>query len=140
MPPKAGYGQEGPSNGNSPFNLTAFQIEQMLNRISTMKIVRVVAVTGGGPTASCYVDVNPLVAQIDGIGTGQPHGIIHDLPVFRLQGGGGALIIDPSVGDVGMMICSDRDISVVTNTRAPSLPGTFRKYDAADGVYFGLMS
>jgi Phage protein Gp138 N-terminal domain len=129
-----GYGQLDPSRDmNSDHNALMFHIRQELSRINVMKVVQVEAVDTGLQT----VDVLPLVSQIDGQGNVTPHGTVHGLPYFRLQAGQFAVICDPQVGDMGLAICSDRDISGVKSNKAQSPPTCFRSYDIADGVYIG---
>jgi hypothetical protein len=108
----------------------------VLNKAVTNTLVIVRAVrAGAGPTG--VVDVQPLVHQIDGKGGTTPHGIVHNLPYMRLQGGTSAVIIDPSVGDIGLACIPTNDISKVKTTRQPSPPGSLRRNDHSDGLYIG---
>lgn len=136
-----GYGQLDPWDLNSEFSAIAFIVQQMMARMSTMKLVRVEAVHlgAGDPPASATVDVLPLVNQIDGNNNATPHGTVYGIPCFRLQGGAFSVVIDPVVGDVGFVVCSDRDISSVkaNGGSKASNPGSFRKFDLADGLYIG---
>jgi len=121
-------------------NMWQFIMRQLIARISTMKLVQVKAVNGGGAgavAAAGTVNVMPLVNQIDGNGNSTPHGIVNGIPWWRLQGGTGAVICDPKVGDLGMVLCADRDSSSVIRTKAQANPGSRRKYDLADGIYVG---
>ena len=66
--------------------------------------------------------------------------MVYGIPTVRSQSGGSAIIMDPSVGDVGIMSVADRDISSVKeNNGAQSNPGSYRTHDFADGVYHGPM-
>lgn len=96
-----------------------FIISGIVNRIQTVTLVQVIAVnaTGIGPVGT--VDVQPMVAQLDGSGKAYAHGVIHNIPYFRLQGGSNAVIIDPEVGDIGMCGFCSRDISSVKVNKAP---------------------
>ena len=106
--------------------------------MSTWTLVQVVAVTNsGGLSPVGFVDVQPLVSQVDGIGQSTPHGILSHLPYFRIQGGKNAVIIDPEVGDIGIVVFADHDISAVKNARGQANPGSGRRFDMADGMYFG---
>jgi hypothetical protein len=101
-------------------------------------MVKVMAVTnGGGVAAAGFVDILPLVNQIDGAGNAIPHGTIFRCPYFRLLGGGNAVILDPQVGDIGLAVFADRDISSVVANQAVANPGSNRKFDMADGIYVG---
>ncbi|SUI50016.1 Uncharacterised protein [Serratia quinivorans] len=66
-----------------------------------------------------------------------PHNKIYNLPYFRLQGGVNAVVIDPVVGDIGVAIFADRDISVVKETRQAGAPGSKRRNHFSDGLYVG---
>lgn len=134
-----GYGQMTPWDTASDFNVTAFIIRQMMAKMVTTKLVRVQAVNSNGEVAAApTVDVLPLVNQVDGNNNATPHGTVHGLPVFRLQGGPCAFILDPQVGDVGYVVAADRDISnAKANPGKQVTPGSFRKFDLADGIYVG---
>lgn len=132
----AGLAQAG--QGDSEFGALQFLISQALNRVSTATLVKVVSVTNaGGLSPVGFVDVQPLVNQLDGAGNAVPHGVLHRLPYFRLQGGADAVILDPKVGDVGMAAFANRDISLVKTSKAQNNPGSWRSHDMADGLYFG---
>lgn len=137
--PQLGY--RGAADANSfqgDFNKTAFLMWQVLNGISTVKLVQVVAVTNAGDLSPVgFVDVQPLVNQLDGFDNAVDHGVIHNLPYSRLQGGTDAVILDPKVGDIGMAGFCDRDISSVKVSKAQANPGSKRKFDMADGLYIG---
>ena len=49
----------------------------------------------------------------------------------------GFALIDPTQGDIGLAIFADRDISSVRANRAQANPGSYRRFDMADGVYIG---
>lgn len=135
-----GYGQQDPNDSASEFNKISFLVRQLVSQLCTMKLVEVVAVTGGGAEAGTgTVDVRPLVNQIDGNGNAVPHGTVYGLPWSRLQGGDSAVVVDPVVGDLGYVVASDRDISAVKSTRARANPGSHRDFDIADGIYAGAV-
>lgn len=115
----------------------SFIIESLIGRIQTVTLVRVMAVKSGGLAPVGVVDVQPMVAQLDGAGNAIAHGTIHNIPYFRLQGGSNAVIIDPKVGDIGMCGFCSRDISSVKNNKTPSAPQSRRRFDWSDGLYFG---
>lgn len=115
----------------------SFIIESLIGRIQTVTLVRVMAVKNSGLAPVGLVDVQPMVAQLDGAGNAVAHGTIHNIPYFRLQGGSNAVIIDPQVGDIGMCGFCSRDISSVKNNKTPSAPQSRRRFDWSDGLYFG---
>lgn len=134
-----GYkGTQDPASSTSDFNAHSFLIRQILNQISTATLVQVKAVTNnGGISPVGFVDVLPLVNQLDGYNNAVPHGVVHNVPYFRLQVGGNAVIIDPQVGDIGICVFADRDISSVKANKAQANPGSKRRFDMADALYIG---
>lgn len=121
------------TDGNSPTAITQFIAQQMINKVCTMTLVRVVAVR----VEQLQMDVQPLTTQLDGDGNATPHGTIYNVPWFRLQGGVNAVIIDPEVNDIGLCVFAMQDISSVKANKKQSNPGSRRRYDWADGVYIG---
>ncbi|MFJ3048519.1 oxidoreductase [Herbaspirillum chlorophenolicum] len=134
-----GYkGQQGPSSAASDFNLQQFMIRQVTGEMNTATIVQVLAVTNDGDLSPVgFVDVLPLVSQVDGYGNATPHGVINGVPYSRLQGGQNAVILDPVVGDLGIAVFADRDISSVKANKGAATPGSRRRNDMADGMYIG---
>lgn len=130
-----GAGQQDPSDSVGPFNPQAFIIAQMIAKISTMKIVQVKAVDADAKT----VDVQPMVNMLNGNNESSPHGTILGIPYWAWQFGKNKIDATPVVDDIGLMICSDRDISAVVSAKKIANPGTQRKHDNADGVYLGGM-
>ena len=132
------FGQQQPGTADNEYNALVFVVRQLLQKMQTVTLVRVMAVTNnGGDTPVGTVDVQPLVNQMTGDRTAVPHGTIFNIPYFRLQGGANAVILDPQVGDIGMCAFASRDISGVKATKKAANPGSLRQYDWADGLYFG---
>lgn len=69
------------------------------------------------------IDIRPMVMAVAGDGAPIAHGVVYNVPVWRLQGGDSAVIMPPRVGDIGFLAICDRDISGVKATRQPSMPG-----------------
>lgn len=131
-------GQRRPQSDANQFSAIIFVIKQYLAGVRTAMpvIVRGVRNPGGvEPVGS--VDVEPLVAQLDGTGNIVAHGIIYDIPYFRIQGGKNAVIIDPDVGDIGLAVVADRDVTNVKATKSFAAPGSKRRNHFSDGFYFG---
>jgi hypothetical protein len=126
-----GFGQQDPSDSVGPYNPYAFVISQKLARISTVKIVKVLAVDTDAHT----VDVQIAVNQLDGQNNATPHGTIYGIPYACAMGGKNAFMIDPVVNDMGVMVVNDRDISSVKKNKDISNPGSLRKFSPSDGVY-----
>lgn len=139
MAEQFGYaGQARAAEGGDEYGALMFVIGQALARLSTATLVRVVSVTNnGGLSPVGFVDVQPLVNQLDGAGNAVPHAVLHQLPYFRLQGGTDAVILDPKVGDIGMAAFGSRDLSAVKASKQQANPGSWRTHDMADGLYFG---
>ncbi len=139
LPPTGGYtGQAWALTGGSEFNQTAFLVRQIIAGKAFAAMVQVMSVSNAGDVAaSGTVSVQPMVDQIDGLGNRMPHGIIYNIPYMRVQGGTNAVIIDPQVGDIGLAVICDRDISTVKATKKRSGPGSRRQNDWSDGCYIG---
>lgn len=132
------YGNATPiTGGGSLYNALAFMMKAMMAQNNSCHIVKVVGVTGGGPSAPPMVNCQILVNNIDGQGNQVPRGTIFNLPAMRHQAGNCAIINDPVVGDIGCIVCADTDISSVKVNKAPSAPGSFRQGSYADGMYIG---
>lgn len=122
----------------SDLNAMSFLINQIIGRLATTALVKVLSVTNAGDVSAVgFVDVQPMVHQVDGVGNPTPHGRITNIPYFRLQGGADAVILDPKIGDVGLCVFCSRDISQVKRTKAPAAPGSRRRYWWSDGLYIG---
>lgn len=134
-----GYaGQQDPSDGSSEFNAHSFVIQQLIGLMATATLVKVLSVTNDGEVSeSGTVSVQPLVKLLDGQGNASEHGPLNNIPYFRIQGGANAVIMDPKVGDIGIAIFADRDISSVKATKDQANPGSRRRFDMADGLYIG---
>lgn len=137
--PAGSQGQQHPEDCASEFNAHAALVRSMLAKIATSTVVKVVGVTNsGGVSATGYVDVQPLVNQVDGAGNAMPHAVIFGAPYGRLMGGTNAVILDPEIGDIGIVNFSSRDISSVLANQAQANPGSWRRFDWADAMYVGV--
>jgi hypothetical protein len=134
----------------SDFNTHQFLHDRGLNRTAKATIVQVTKVSTTGQVAPVgMVSVSPLVKMQDALGNVHAHSEMHNLPYFRMQGGADkAVILDPKVGDIGVAVFADRDISTAVKNNsgwdgtkkvsdAQSPPGSFRQHDMADGMFFG---
>lgn len=122
----------------SEYAMLMFVVQQALAKLCTVTLVKVVACTNnGGLSAVGYVDVQPMVNQMTGNGEPVAHGVIYNIPYFRVQGGTNAIILDPVAGDIGICAFASRDISSVKASKKPANPGSKRTFDFADGLYFG---
>jgi len=136
-----GYlGQADPMVWTHTYNALKFMVDQVFAGNWTITLGLVMSVTGGGVSSGPpIVGVQPMVNEIDGFGNPTPHGTINNVPVFRLGGGQSAFVVDPIVGDIGLLAIASSDISAVKVNKAPSNPGSFRKFSPSDAVYFGAI-
>ncbi len=111
-------------------------IQSILSRKFHSQPVRIEAVKiEPGVSKIGYVDLQPLIQQVDGNGNAEPHARIYNVPYMRIQGGANAIILDPEVGDIGIALFCDRDISKLKASGAEALPGSGRRNNLADAVY-----
>ncbi len=120
-------------SGGSTLNAMDFVVRQILGSIATATLVQIKAIDVNAQT----VDAQPMIHQVDGHRNVVPHGIIHGLPYVRLQGGSCAVIIDPQPGDIGLAVFASSDIGTAQANKAPSPPGSLRRFNWSDGIYIG---
>lgn len=126
-------GQENQSNDANAF---ASSFKKLLTSNYFINIVEVTAVRGVAP--NLVVDAQPLVAEVKSDGGGMIQGSeIFNIPVWRLQRGNSAIIMNPVVGDIGMIAICDNDTSVVRANRKESVPGSRRTHSRSDAIYLG---
>ena len=131
-------GFQTPESGKTDYNAMTFLVWNVLSKVNTVTLVKVISCTNSGSVAPVgFVDVQPLVNQEDGFGKAIPHGVLHQLPYFRMQGGANAVIMDPQKDDIGIACFCNRDISAVKATKGQNVPGSYRQFDMADGLYLG---
>lgn len=131
-------GRATPQTGANTVSATNYAIAQAIGRMQTATIVRVEKCTRAGEVAEVgFVDVTPMVSQMDAFAREVPHAVIHNLPYVRMQGGKNAVIIDPQPGDLGIAVFASRDISRVKTDKKPAPPASWRSYNWADGMYIG---
>lgn len=118
---------------SSEYNGLSFIIQQAIRQqVNTCIVVKVVTVKDG------YVDVLPLVTQIDGNGEAVPPTNLYHLPYMRYHGGACAVKLDPVEGDIGLAVFAQKDCSnVVKGTTEPQQPASYRENSMANGFYIG---
>lgn len=122
----------------SESNQVAFAVRQAMAQVRTTLPVKITKVTGGGTKGPAKVHAQILVKQIDPTGKAYSHGIIQDIEHARPRCGDSVLIMDPKVGDIGLISVCDRDIqSLRTNGGQESNPGSHRRHNLADAIYHG---
>lgn len=134
--PDSYYGQQRPQTFMGDYNPLEFVASQLIKRINTATLVKVQSVTKSGELdAVGMMDVIPLVNMVEGGAQISKHGTIRQIIYARMQGGEKAVILDPKVGDIGVAVFTDRDISNVRATKNQAPPGSRRRFDMADGVW-----
>lgn len=128
---------------NSPFEANfdperaqEFIIQKLISAIHTCQLVKVLKIT---PTAGKvgFVDLLPLVQDVDTNGVVVEQTPIYNVPFFRYQAGPSAVILDPAVDDIGLVMCAERDITNVKVTQTSGPAATERQYSSADALYLG---
>ena len=123
---------------SSDLNRLEFLIKVLQRDMSTAIPVIITAVQAGDTNAAGYVDARPLVAQLDAWGNALPMATLHHLPYFRLQAGRAGIVLDPVPGDIGLAIFAQSDCSTLKQGQTETAqPGSWRKFDQADGFYVG---
>ena len=123
---------------SSDLNRIEFLIKVLQRDMSTAIPVIITAVQAGDTNAAGYVDARPLVAQLDAWGNALPMATLHHLPYFRLQAGRAGIVLDPVPGDIGLAVFAQSDCSTLKQGQTETAqPGSWRKFDQADGFYLG---
>lgn len=126
-----------PHDLNSDANAQFFIMERFLNSKSFIMLGIVTAVKQGKDNEMSFVDLKPLVTDQSAQGEILDSGTIYNAPVWRLQRGGSAVIMDPVVGDIGLMAICDKDIRTAVDSRKQSLPASGRNHSPGDAIYLG---
>jgi hypothetical protein len=122
---------------------TEFLIRSLIKDVRTAIPVKVVAVYPGtgSPPLIGTVDVQPLIQTVDGSGKLWSMAEVYGASFSRLQSGANGIVMDPSVGDIGLATVCDRDISSVIASGGLAGPGSARTHDISDLVYqFSIIS
>jgi len=128
---------------NSPFEAQfdperaqLFIIQQLLRGIHTCSLVEVLAVLPASGKVG-FVDVQPMILETTTDGVVVEQRPIYNVPYLRYQGGASAVILDPAVGDTGLALFAERDITNVKATQRPGPAATDRTHSSADALYIG---
>ncbi|WP_302789874.1 oxidoreductase [Hafnia paralvei] len=121
-----------PQNVNCEANISEFIFNTLMARNSFIQLVMVSKVKEGP-----LLDVIPLVSGFSADGSRIDNTPVFNVPVWRLQRGTSAVIMDPVEGDIGLMLCCDRDITKVRKEKKESLPASMRVHSKSDGIYLG---
>lgn len=121
-----------PQDVNCEANINEFIFNTLMSRHSFVQLVIVKKVKAGP-----LLDVMPLVSGFSADGSRVDNSTVFNVPVWRLQRGVSAVIMDPIEGDIGLMLCCDRDITKVRDEKKESLPASKRVHSKSDGIYLG---
>lgn len=124
-----------PQSNSNDAEAQAFMFAQLMSGLFFIELVRVEAVRGVAP--NLVVDVMPLITQRDNSGAMIRNATIPNAPVWRLQRGSSAVIMDPVVDDIGIALICDKDTTIARANRKQSLPGSFRTHSRSDAIYLG---
>lgn len=113
----------------------SYVFKKLLSGAFFIELVEVTAIRGAAP--NLVVDVIPLVTRTDPSGATIQNSEIFNVPVFRLQRGASAIIMNPVPGDIGMIAVCDRDNSIARANRKQSVPGSKRTHSKSDALYLG---
>lgn len=113
----------------------AYAFNMLMSGYYFIEIVMVMEARG--EDENLVVDVLPLLSRTDRTGAPIKNSIIYDIPVFRLQSGNSAVVIDPTPGDIGQILVNDRDTTPIRANRKESPPGSSRTHSKSDATYLG---
>jgi len=104
--------------------------------INTAELVQVQAVNPVADRVG-FVTVQPMVLDVDTNSIVLDQSPAYNVPYMRMQGGVSAIILDPVVGDIGVALYAQKDITTIKRTLQPSPASTDRVFSTADGLYLG---
>jgi hypothetical protein len=134
------FGQQDVATTDHEYNVLDFVFWSLMDNVQTATLVEIVSCTNSGADAPVgTVIVQPLVNELTGTRQAAPHGQVYNCLYARLAAGSNAIIMDPQAGDIGLMTFCSRDTTGVRANAAQANPGSFRKFDWADGVYWGAV-
>jgi hypothetical protein len=113
----------------------SYVFKKLLSGAFFIELVEVLAVRGVAP--NLVVDILPLVTRTDPSGAMIDNSPVFNVPVWRLQRGDSAVIMDPVAGDIGLAAICDRDNSIARINRKQSVPGSKRTHSKSDAIYLG---
>ena len=119
-----------------PDRAQLFIITKLLLGVHTCQLVQVQAVNPVSGKVG-FLTVQPLVLETDTNSLVIAQTPIYNVPYMRYQGGPSAVILDPVVGDIGLAIFAENDITNVKQTLQPGPAATQRSHSTADALYIG---
>lgn len=126
-----------PQDVNCEANINEYIFNLLLSRHAFIQTVLVKKVKPQPGLQPPLLDVLPLVLGFSAGNEKVENSEVYNIPVWRLQRGASAVMMDPVEGDIGIMLCCDRDITKVKKEKTESLPASMRTHSKADGIYLG---
>ena len=116
-------------------------VRSLMGKNHTLMLGEVMAITqeASSTAAVGFLSVRPMVFMVDGSNNNYARATINNVPFFRLQAGGNAVILNPKVGDIGLIAYCERDISMVKRNKKQAAPNSRRQFNINDAVYLGGM-
>ena len=116
-------------------------VRSLMGKNHTIMLGEVMAITqeASSTAAVGFLSVRPMVFMVDGSNNNYDRATINNVPFFRLQAGGNAVILNPKVGDIGLIAYCERDISMVKRNKKQAAPNSRRQFNINDAVYLGGM-
>lgn len=124
----------------SPESALAFAIRRALAQVRTTTLAQVKAVTNSGSVSPIgTLTIQILVQQTDAAGNVVAAGTVFNVPYMRIAGGANAVIMDPQVGDIGIVGFGDRDLSKVIAAKNVAAPGSSRRHHWSDALWVATL-
>jgi len=120
-----------PSDFVDSTNALLFLINNEMDKIKTMMLVRVLSVNPIDST----VNVIPVVKEVNVNNNPIPNDVIPNIKYIRWQFGTNAIKALPTIGDIGVMLIAKKDIS--RTSIVSGITTTKREYCLQDGIYIG---
>ncbi|HBQ4101875.1 TPA: hypothetical protein L7141_000631 [Klebsiella pneumoniae] len=79
--------------------------------------------------------VFPLVTRTNASGGSIENQDVYNVPFIQYQAGNSSVKMTPRVGDIGLVIACDKDITNVKKTKGGGPPPTQRRHSYSDAVY-----
>lgn len=115
---------------SSDYNGLNFSILKEIAQINTAEFVIVMAVN-----EDRTLDIKPLLNALTPDNQSIEAATIYSIPYLRQQAGANGIILTPEVGDIGLVVYCQRDISGILSQKGQANPQSNRQYSNSDGVY-----
>jgi hypothetical protein len=120
-------------NSSSDANALAFMFRKLMSESKFIELVTVEEVDAEAKTCK----VKPLIIPVAASGVPIDVQPVSDIPYFRLQMGGSAIVINPKVGDMGLMLICDENTTGVLAGKSAATASTGQQHSRQFGIYLG---